>query len=204
MVLTEAGHTITFAIDGEEALLRLKDDVFDIIILDVVMPRKNGYQLCREIKTTPQYKAVPVIMMTTKNQDADKFWGMRQGADEYLVKPCTEEALLEAVNKHLPVQLAAETRAPFIAEPAPIITPQPIAIAPVEPVMQEKKDETEKVPVGTGVGPLSNKLKEATGEHPALPKEVTGETPALPSEETQKKITPLKDKVQNSFYRFNN
>jgi twitching motility two-component system response regulator PilH len=179
--------------DGEEALLRLRDGLFDLIILDVVMPKKNGYQLCRELKTTPQYSNIPIIMMTTKNQDFDKFWGMRQGADEYLTKPCSEEDLLRAVNKYLPAQMAAEPRAQFVSEPVHIIPSQPASAKPIEPIVQEKREEIEMIPMGTTVSPISQGLKESTGEHSAFP----GADP-------KKKIVPLKDKVQNSFYRFNN
>ena len=100
-VLKAEGHSLAMAADGEEALARIKSDNFDLLILDVVMPRKNGYQVCREIKSNEQYKTIPVIMLTTKGLDHDKFWGLRQGANDYLTKPCTPEDLVCAVNKQV-------------------------------------------------------------------------------------------------------
>lgn len=117
MVLTAEGHSLAFALDGDEAIARLKNDKYDLLILDVVMPRKNGYQLCREIKNNDQYKNIPVIMMTTKGTDADKFWGMRQGADEYLTKPCNPEALVGAVNKYVRNMMPLENMRPADTRP---------------------------------------------------------------------------------------
>ena len=101
LVLSSNGHTPALAADGDEALARLNAENFDLIILDIVMPRKNGYQLCREIKHKEQYRDIPVIMLTSKNMDADKFWAIRQGANDYLTKPCTAEALMGVVDKHV-------------------------------------------------------------------------------------------------------
>jgi twitching motility two-component system response regulator PilH len=101
MVLTAEGHNLTFAVDGVDAESKLKQDRFDLIITDVVMPRKNGFQLCRELKNNIQYKDIPIIMLTTKSLDVDKFWGLRQGANEYLLKPCKSDALIGAVNKYV-------------------------------------------------------------------------------------------------------
>jgi twitching motility two-component system response regulator PilH len=100
-VLVAAGHMPVLASDGDEALVKITAEKFDLIFLDVVMPKKNGYQLCREIKHKDQYKDIPVVMLTTKSMDSDKFWAMRQGADDYLIKPCTPEALLGVVNKYM-------------------------------------------------------------------------------------------------------
>jgi len=101
LVLSSNGHTPALAADGDEALARLNAENFDLIILDIVMPRKNGYQLCRESKHKEQYMYIPVIMFTCKSMAADKFWAMRQGANDYLTKPCTAEALMGVVDKHV-------------------------------------------------------------------------------------------------------
>ena len=100
-ILTEKGHELILAMDGEEAELKIKSQPFDIIILDVVMPKKNGFQLCRWIKRDEKLKATPVIMVTSKNQESDKMWGRQQGADFYLTKPYEPTELLFAVNKFL-------------------------------------------------------------------------------------------------------
>lgn len=100
-VLSAEGHKLTFAGDGVEADQKLQEVQFDLIITDVVMPRKNGYQLCRDLKSNVRFKHIPVIMLTTKNMDVDRFWGMKQGANEYLLKNCGGERLIETVNKLL-------------------------------------------------------------------------------------------------------
>ncbi len=99
--LQSTGHTIVTVMDGEAAEAKAKSDKFDLFILDVVMPKKNGFQVCREIKSNQQTKNIPVIMVTSKNQESDKFWGMKQGADEYLTKPFKPEDLLRTVKKYV-------------------------------------------------------------------------------------------------------
>jgi len=99
--LQPMGHTIITVMDGEAAEAKMKSEKIDLIILDVIMPKKNGFQVCRDIKSNDQFKNIPVIMVTSKDQESDKFWGMKQGADEYLIKPFKAENLLEAVKKYL-------------------------------------------------------------------------------------------------------
>jgi twitching motility two-component system response regulator PilH len=99
--LQSTGHTIITVMDGEAAEEKAKTDKFDLVILDVIMPKKNGFQVCREIKTSERTKNIPVIMVTSKDQESDKFWGMKQGADEYLTKPFKPEDLLKAVKKYI-------------------------------------------------------------------------------------------------------
>lgn len=70
-----------------------------MILLDVVMPVKNGFQLCRELKGNSDFKAIPVILVTSKNTESDKFWGQQQGADGYITKPFTRDELLRAVRR---------------------------------------------------------------------------------------------------------
>ncbi|HTG00771.1 MAG TPA: response regulator [Nitrospirota bacterium] len=99
--LQSTGHSITTVMDGEAAEEKLKTEKVDLIILDVIMPKKNGFQVCRDIKTNDKLKNIPVIMVTSKDQESDKFWGMKQGADEYLTKPFKPEDLLRAVKKYI-------------------------------------------------------------------------------------------------------
>ena len=99
--LQSTGHSITTVMDGEAAEEKLKTEKVDLIILDVIMPKKNGFQVCRDIKTNDRLKNIPVIMVTSKDQESDKFWGMKQGADEYLIKPFKAEDLLKAVKKYI-------------------------------------------------------------------------------------------------------
>lgn len=71
----------------------------NVILLDVVMPGKNGFQVCRELKGHDQYKTIPVILVTSRDTASDKFWGEQQGADGYVTKPFTSEELLRAVKR---------------------------------------------------------------------------------------------------------
>lgn len=99
--LQPTGHQLITVMDGEAAEEKVKTEKIDLIILDVIMPKKNGFQVCRDIKSNDQYKNIPVIMVTSKDQESDKFWGMKQGADEYLTKPFKPEDLLKAVKKYI-------------------------------------------------------------------------------------------------------
>jgi DNA-binding response OmpR family regulator len=99
--LQPTGHTLLTVMDGEAAEEKVKSEKIDLIILDVIMPKKNGFQVCRDIKSNDQFKNIPIIMVTSKDQESDKFWGMKQGADEYLIKPFKPEDLLKAVKKYI-------------------------------------------------------------------------------------------------------
>ncbi len=99
--LQPLGHTIVTVMDGEAAEEKLRAEKVDLIILDVIMPKKNGFQVCRDIKSNDQLKNIPVIMVTSKDQESDKFWGMKQGADEYLTKPFKAEDLVKTVKKYI-------------------------------------------------------------------------------------------------------
>lgn len=70
----------------------------DLVITDVVMPRMNGYELCRWIKSDPRSQAIPVMICSIKGEDFDRYWGMKQGADAYMTKPCPPSEMLSAVN----------------------------------------------------------------------------------------------------------
>lgn len=100
-ILSNKEYNLVFAKDGEEAENLLKQEKFDLVILDVVMPKKNGFQICREIKKNDETKDIPVILVTSKSEDADKFWGKMQGADEYIIKPFEPIDLLVAIKKCL-------------------------------------------------------------------------------------------------------
>jgi twitching motility two-component system response regulator PilH len=70
-----------------------------LILLDVVMPQRNGFQICRDLKGNALFGGIPVILVSSKNTSSDKFWGQQQGADAYIAKPFTPEELLEAVRR---------------------------------------------------------------------------------------------------------
>ncbi len=70
-----------------------------LILLDVVMPQRNGFQACRELKGSSEYGRIPIVLVTSKSTDSDKFWGQQQGADGYVVKPFTAAQLLGTIQK---------------------------------------------------------------------------------------------------------
>ena len=86
-ILQKQGMQVRTAENGEEAMKRLAEDKPDLILMDVVMPGQNGFQLTRAITRDPQYADVPIIMCTSKSQETDKVWGLRQGARAYITKP---------------------------------------------------------------------------------------------------------------------
>jgi len=95
------GYIIVTAANGEDALLKVAESVPDLVLLDVVLPKKNGFQVCRQIKTQAQTKDVKVVLVTSKDQASDRFWGMRQGADDYVVKLFDPQELADHVERHL-------------------------------------------------------------------------------------------------------
>jgi len=97
-LLGKRGYQVRTAENGEEALRRLQEEVPDLILMDVVMPGQNGFQLTRAITRDPQYANVPVIICTSKNQETDRVWGMRQGARDYVVKPVNPDELLAKIK----------------------------------------------------------------------------------------------------------
>lgn len=100
-ILQGEGHNIVTAEDGEEGILKAKDEMPDLILMDVVMPGLNGFQATRKLSRDAATGDIPVIIVTTKDQDTDREWGMRQGAKDYLVKPVKSAELIEKVNANL-------------------------------------------------------------------------------------------------------
>jgi CheY-like chemotaxis protein len=94
-------HQLVTARDGQEAEAKVRAQAFDLIILDVVMPQKNGFQVCRDLKKDPRFQHIPIILTTSKSGDSDKFWGKKQGADEYITKPFEPVDILLAVKRQL-------------------------------------------------------------------------------------------------------
>ena len=97
----KSGFSVVEAVDGEEAIEKITSKVPDVVVTDIVMPRKNGYELCRWIKNDPRTRQIPVIMCTSKSEEFDVYWGMKQGADAYITKPYHPPDLLDAVKKLL-------------------------------------------------------------------------------------------------------
>jgi chemotaxis family two-component system response regulator PixH len=97
--LKQGGIQVQTAQTAEEAFDRVKQHQFDVIILDVVLPDRSGFEICRELKAETETSKIPVIICSTKGSDMDKFWGMKQGADAYLAKPIDQEELMRTVNQ---------------------------------------------------------------------------------------------------------
>jgi twitching motility two-component system response regulator PilH len=96
--LKRFGFQVLTAVDGLDAVERLKAGLPAIVITDLIMPRMNGYELCRHIKSNPMTKQVPVIMCSTKAEEFDRYWGMKQGADAYITKPYQPQDMINAVK----------------------------------------------------------------------------------------------------------
>lgn len=100
-LLKGSGLKVTLATDGIEALEQIGRSVPDLVLLDIVMPRMNGYEVCRRIKLEPKTQNVPVVMCSSKGEEFDRYWGMRQGADAYIAKPFQPTELIGTVKQLL-------------------------------------------------------------------------------------------------------
>ena len=101
-ILEAAGHEVVSAISGEEGVVKSISDKPDLIVMDVVMPGISGFQATRQITTNPETQHIPIIMLTTKDQETDKVWAKRQGAKDYVVKPPEKNDLLAKIEALLP------------------------------------------------------------------------------------------------------
>ena len=97
-LLAKSGYAVTIAESAEEAFAKLKQKKPDLVLMDVVMPGQNGYQATRALSKDEATKDIPVIICTTKGQETDKIWGMRQGAKDYIVKPVNGPELLAKIT----------------------------------------------------------------------------------------------------------
>ena len=97
-LLQKNGLSVKTAENAEDAFRRLAEEKPDLILMDVVMPGQNGFQLTRAITRDPLYADVPIIMCTSKNQDTDRGWGMRQGASDYITKPVNADELMAKIK----------------------------------------------------------------------------------------------------------
>lgn len=100
-MLERNGFRVSLAVNGEDGVTQAKAIRPDVILMDVVMPGLNGFQATRELSRAPDTASIPVIMVTTKDQETDRIWGMRQGAREYLTKPVVESELIATIRSVL-------------------------------------------------------------------------------------------------------
>jgi twitching motility two-component system response regulator PilH len=97
-MLEKHGYDVAVAETGESGIEIARKMVPDVILMDIVMPGVNGFQATRKLSKDPATSAIPIVIISTKDQDTDRIWGMRQGACDYITKPVTEEQLLDAVK----------------------------------------------------------------------------------------------------------
>ncbi len=100
-MLKAKGYDVLVGLDGEEGLKIAKESNPDLIILDVMMPKINGYKIARLLKYDNKYKHIPIVMVTARGQESDRLIGEETGADEYITKPFEFEEVLNTVNKYL-------------------------------------------------------------------------------------------------------
>ena len=100
-LLKGSGLTVDIAADGVEALEYINESTPDLVLLDIVMPRMNGYEVCRRLKADPITKNLPVVMCSSKGEEFDRIWGLRQGADAYIAKPFEARELIITIKKLL-------------------------------------------------------------------------------------------------------
>jgi DNA-binding response OmpR family regulator len=100
-VCAENGYQVVALAEGDKVIEIASEKQPNLILLDVILPNKNGFQICRQLKNTPETKDIKVIIVSSKDQASDKFWGMKQGADDYITKPYSEEDLLAAIRKNI-------------------------------------------------------------------------------------------------------
>ncbi len=97
-ILSKHGYTVSVAANGEEGVKKAQEEAPDLIFMDVVMPVLNGFQATRELTRNNKTSSIPVVMVTSKDQETDMLWAKRQGAEGYLVKPAKEKQLLACIN----------------------------------------------------------------------------------------------------------
>ena len=100
-VLSKEGYDVSSAADGEEAMAKIKELKPDLVFLDIMMPKKNGYEVCTEMRSDPGLSGIYVIMLTAKSQEVDKGKGLNAGADEFIVKPFSPLRVVERVKELL-------------------------------------------------------------------------------------------------------
>jgi len=98
-ILQSAGHQVLTFLDGDQLEDKVATERPDMVLLDIIMPKRNGYEILRNLKKDERTKATPVVVVSSRNQASDIAWGRRQGANDYLPKPFTSEQLLKVVEQ---------------------------------------------------------------------------------------------------------
>lgn len=103
-MLEKNGFQTSSALSGEDGIAKAREEKPDLILMDIVMPGINGFQATRQLTKDPQTASIPVIIVTTKDQETDRVWGLRQGAKDYVAKPATEPELVGKIKAVLGVK----------------------------------------------------------------------------------------------------
>jgi len=98
-ILRSVGLDVVTSLDGDKLEDKMVTERPDLLLLDIVMPKRNGYEILRSLKRDERTKQTPVVVVSSKNQESDRIWGKRQGADEYVTKPFTPEQLLAVIRR---------------------------------------------------------------------------------------------------------
>lgn len=96
--LQQGGLNVLTAKNAEEAIAKISSHKLDVIIIDIVLPDRSGFEICRDLKNEAETSNIPVVICSTKRGEMDKFWGMKQGANAYLVKPIDQDELIRTVR----------------------------------------------------------------------------------------------------------
>lgn len=107
VLLQKAGYAVRIARNGEEALAAVADAAPDLILLDAMMPKRDGFDVCQTLRADPALKALPIIMLTAKSRDVERQKGMALGATDYITKPFSTRDLVALVRRHLPLDEVA-------------------------------------------------------------------------------------------------
>lgn len=119
VLLQKAGFTVRIARNGEEALESVAESTPDLILLDAMMPRRDGFDVCQSLRANPAYQSLPIIMLTAKSRDVERQKGMALGATDYITKPFSTRDLVTTVRKYLPADGTQGGNQGGAAEPRP-------------------------------------------------------------------------------------
>ncbi|MCC7047824.1 MAG: response regulator [Alphaproteobacteria bacterium] len=101
-LMRQAGYVVRVARDGEAALKAVEEDPPDLILLDVMMPKRDGFDVCRSVRANPAWKATRIVLLTAKGRDIEREKGMALGADDYITKPFSTREVVQRVKQYLP------------------------------------------------------------------------------------------------------
>lgn len=100
-ICADNGYQTVTVVEGDKVLSTAIENKPDLILLDVILPNKNGFQVCRQLKTNAETKEINIVIVSSKDQASDKFWAKKQGADDYITKPYEENDLLTAIESNI-------------------------------------------------------------------------------------------------------